>query len=166
MYSSSKISYLSPHILNSDSVADGETSNIFLTLLFVTCSLGRRRRSGASNDDEKLSDNNLKKRYEEIATRRVKLAILVQKIAEKYSIVVTNEEITSGLLEYASQYPGQEKKIFEFFKKNPTQMESIKAPIFENKVLDNVFSNTTKENQAITINEFQKLQEKTFSYKN
>ena len=45
-------------------------------------------------------------------------------------------------------------------------MESIKAPIFENKVLDNVFSNTTKENQAITINEFQKLQEKTFSYKN
>ena len=48
-------------------------------------------------DDEKLSDNDLKKRYEEIATRRVKLAILVQKIAEKYSIVVTNEEITNGL---------------------------------------------------------------------
>ena len=41
-----------------------------------------------------------------------------------------------------------------------------KAPIFENKVLDYVFSNTTKENQAITIDEFKKLQEKTFSYKN
>ena len=90
----------------------------------------------------------------------------IQKIAEKYSIVVTNEEITNGLLEYASQYPGQEKQIFEFFKKNPTKMESIRAPIFENKVLDNIFSNTTKENQAITIDEFSKLQEKTFSYNN
>ena len=117
-------------------------------------------------DDKNLSDNNLKNRYKEITTRRVKLAILVQKIAEKNSIIVTEQEITNGLLEYASQYPGQEKQIFEFFRKNPTQIETIRAPIFENKVLNNIFSNTMKEKQDITIDKLKKLQEKTFSYKN
>ena len=117
-------------------------------------------------DDKNLSDTNLKKRYKEIATRRVKLAILVQKIAEKNSINVTEQEITNGLLEYASQYPGQEKQIFEFFRQNPTQIETIRAPIFENKVLNNIFSNTIKEKQDITIDKLKKLQEKTFSYKN
>lgn len=125
-----------------------------------------KKNSSLDEDDKKLSDAHLKKRYEEIAQRRVKLAILVQKIAEKNSIVVTNEEITNGLLKYASQYPNQEKQIFEYFKNNPTQIESIRAPIFENKVLDNIFSNTTKENQAIKVNEFKKLQEETFRYKN
>ena len=56
--------------------------------------------------------NNLKKRYTEIATRRVKLAIIIQKIANELSISISNEELTNGLLEYASQYPGQEKEIF------------------------------------------------------
>ena len=117
-------------------------------------------------DDKKLSDINLQKRYKNIATRRVKLAIIMQKIAEKDSIALTNEELTNGLLEYASRYPGQEKQIFEFFRKNPTQIETIRAPIFENKVLNNIFSNTMKEKQDITIDKLKKLQEKTFSYKN
>ena len=58
-----------------------------------------------------------------IATRRVKLAILIQKIAEKIQLIVTNEELSMDFNEYASQYPGQEKQIFEYFKKNPSQME-------------------------------------------
>ena len=116
-------------------------------------------------DDKKLSDINLKKRYKNISTRRVKLAILMQKIAEKNSIALTNEELTNGLLEYASRYPGQEKQIFEFFKKNPMQLETIKAPIMENKVLDNLLQKTIRKNKTITINEFKKLQDKVFTYK-
>ena len=69
-------------------------------------------------------------------------------------------------MEYASQYPGQEKQIFEFFRKNPNQIETIRAPIFENKVLNNIFSNTIKAKQDITIDKLKKLQEKTFSYEN
>ena len=60
-------------------------------------------------------------------------------------------ELTNGLLEYASKYPGQEKQIFEFFKKNPTQLETIKAPIFENKVLESILTKTIRENKTITI---------------
>ena len=76
-----------------------------------------KKNSSLDEDDKKLSEKVLKKRYKDIATRRVKLAIIVQKIAEKNSITVTEQEITNGLLEYASQYPGQEKQIFEFFRK-------------------------------------------------
>ena len=86
-------------------------------------------------------------------------------IAEKNSITVTKEELTNGILEYASQYQGQEKQIFEFFNNNPAKLESIRAPIFENKVLESVLKEITRENITITINEFKKLQKTTFSFK-
>lgn len=115
-------------------------------------------------DDKNISDTQLKKRYEKIATRRVKLAIIIQIIAEQNSIVVTNQELSDGLMTYASQYPGQEKQIFEYFKNNPSQMESIRAPIFENKVMEHVLSKTTKEKEILSIDKFKKLHEETFSY--
>tara|TARA_Y100000590_G_scaffold164268_1_gene188223 strand:- start:3805 stop:5148 length:1344 start_codon:yes stop_codon:yes gene_type:complete len=123
-----------------------------------------KKDSKLDEDDKKLSDKDLKERYTEIATRRVKLAIIIQKIANNESINVSNEELTNGLLEYASQYPGQEKQIFEFFKKNPAQIESIKAPIFENKVLERLLDKTIRENQNITVKEFINLQSKTFKF--
>ena len=125
-----------------------------------------KKNNTLDDDDKKLSDIKLKDRYKKIATRRVKLAIILQKIAEKDSIVVTNDEITNGLLQYASQYPGKEKQIFEFYKKNPQQIEAIRAPIFEKKVLDSVLKKTIREKQTITINEFNKLQKKEFIFNN
>ena len=116
-------------------------------------------------DDKKLTDKKLKKRYEKIALRRVKLAVLMQKIAQENSISVNEKELTEGMLNYASQYPGQEKQIFDYFKKNPSQIESIKGPIFENKILDHILSKTLKENKEISIKEFKKLQDDTFSFK-
>ena len=123
-----------------------------------------KKDSTLDEDDKNLSDKDLRYRYTEIATRRVKLAIIIQKIASEESINVSNEELTKGLLEYASQYPGQEKQIFEFFKKNPAQIESIKAPIFEKKVLESLLAKTIRVNQTITIKEFIKLQSQTFKF--
>ena len=71
-------------------------------------------------DDKNLSDEELKKRYQKIAQRRVKLAILMQQIANEHKITVTEKELTDGMLNYAAQYPGKEKQIFEYFKKNPS----------------------------------------------
>tara|TARA_Y100000590_G_scaffold133818_1_gene153037 strand:- start:1149 stop:2498 length:1350 start_codon:yes stop_codon:yes gene_type:complete len=124
-----------------------------------------KKNNTIDEDDKKLSETNLKKRYAEIATRRVKLAIIIQKIAEINSISVSNEELSKGMMQYASQYPGQEKQIMDFFKKNPAQIESVRAPIFENKVLDSVLAKTNKKNQPISMKDFIKLQEDTFSFK-
>ena len=116
-------------------------------------------------DDKGLSDEQLKKRYQKIALRRVKLAILMQHIAAKKKITVLEKELTDGMLKYASQYPGQEKQIFEYFKKNPSSVESIRGPIFEQKIVDHILSEVKFKDEQIDITKFEKLQEETFKDK-
>ena len=114
-------------------------------------------------DDKELDEKKLKKRYQDISKRRVKLAVLIQKIAEENKISVEEKELIDGMSQYASQYPGQEKEIFDYFKKNPSQIENIRGKIFEQKVIDFVISKVKKDTKKITIKEFNKLQEETFS---
>ena len=94
-----------------------------------------------------------------------RLQSLIQKIAEEKSINVSNEELTNGLVEYASQYPGQEKQIFDYFKKTPSSVESIRGPIFEQKIVDHILSKVKLKNEKINVNKFEKLQEETFNNK-
>ena len=114
-------------------------------------------------DDKNLSEDKLKKRYEKIALRRVKLAVLMQHIANEEKISVTEKELTDGMINYASQYPGQEKQIFEYFKKNPSSVESIRGPIFEQKIVDYILSKIKLEKETIDVKKFKKLQEDTFN---
>jgi len=114
-------------------------------------------------DDKNLSENELKKRYEKIALRRVKLAVLMQHIANEENISVTEKELTDGMINYASQYPGQEKQIFDYFKKNPSSVESIRGPIFEQKIVDHILSKVKLKNETIDVKKFKKLQEDTFN---
>ena len=116
-------------------------------------------------DDKNQSDDNLKKRYQKIALRRVKLAILMQKIANTENIIVSEKELTDGMLNYASQYPGQEKEIFEYFKKTPSSLESIRGPIFEKKIVDHILSKVKLTEEKIDIKKFEKLQNEAFKNK-
>ena len=126
--------------------------------------LERAKKEGKLDEDDKnLSDNKLKKRYEKIALRRVKLAILMQHIANEEKISVNEKELTEGMLNYASQYPGQEKQIFDYFKKNPSSVDSIRGPIFEQKIVDHILSKVKIKNETINVKNFKKLQENTFN---
>jgi len=116
-------------------------------------------------DDKGLTDSELKKRYKKISLRRVKLAILMQRIANNEKISVSEKELTDGMLSYASQYPGQEKQIFEYFKTNPSSVESIRGPIFEQKIVDHILSKSKLKNEKIDINKYEKLQEEAFKNK-
>ena len=98
-----------------------------------------KKDNSLDEDDKKLSDGELKKRYEKISKRRVKLAILLQYIAKEKKISVDEKELTNGMMSYTSQYPGQEKEIMEYFKKNPSAIETIRGPILEQKVIFSVF---------------------------
>ena len=123
-----------------------------------------KKNNQLDKDDLKLNEKKLENRYQEIARRRVKLAIIMQKIAEEYSIQVSEKDLTDGLINYASQYPGQEKQIFEYFKNNPSQIERIRGPIFEKKIMDHIMTKTNKKEKNISIDDFKKLQEETFSF--
>ena len=114
-------------------------------------------------DDKKLSDEELKKRYKKISKRRVKLALLIQFIAKEEKINISEKELSEGMINYASQYPGQEKQILEFFKKNPSSIESIKGPILEKKVIASIVAKAKVSKQKLSIDDYKKLQEKVFN---
>jgi len=128
--------------------------------------LEQAKKDGKMDDDDKnLSDDQLKNRYEKIALRRVKLSVLLKYIASKEKISVSEKDLTDGMLNYASQYPGQEKDIFEYFKKNPSSVDNIKGPIFEQKILDHILSKVQLVDEKIDIKKFEKLQIETFNSK-
>ena len=114
------------------------------------------------DDDKNLSEEELKKRYKKISERRVKLALLIQFIAKEEKILISEKELTDGMINYASQYPGQEKQILEYFKKNPSSIESIRGPLLEQKVIDNIVSKAKLSKHKLTIEAYNKLQDKIF----
>ena len=114
------------------------------------------------DDDKNLNDDQLKKRYKKISERRVKLALLIQFIGKEEKIQISEKELSDGMIAYASQYPGEEKKIMEYFKQNPMSIESVRGPILEQKVIEKVLSKVKLSNKKLKIEEFKKLQEKIF----
>ena len=114
------------------------------------------------DDDKNLSDEELKKRYKKISGRRVKLALLIQFIAKEEKISISEKEMTDGMINYASQYSGQEKQILEYFKKNPSSVENIRGSLLEQKVIDNILSKAKLSKHKLTIEAYNKLQDKAF----
>ena len=70
------------------------------------------------------------------------------------------------MINYSSQYPGQEKQILEYFKKNPSSIESIRGPILEQKVIDNITSKSEFSKIKLSVKDYIKLEEKTFKINN
>ena len=66
------------------------------------------------------------------------------------------------MINYASQYPGQEKQILEYFKKNPSSVESIRGPLLEQKVIDYIVSKAKLSKHKLTIDAYNKLQDNVF----
>ena len=124
----------------------------------------KAKKEGKLDDDDKsISDTKLKERYKNISKRRVKLAVLLQHIAKEEKISISEDELSKELMNYASQYPGQEKKILEYFKKNPASVESIRGPILEQKILDKIMSKANNKKKKINDNEYKELEQKTFN---
>ncbi len=91
-------------------------------------------------DEEKEDkpEEELKAEYREIAERRVRLGLLLAEVGRVNNINVSQEEINRSIAERARQYPGQETQIFQFYQQNQAAMAEIRAPLFEDKVVDYV----------------------------
>jgi trigger factor len=81
-------------------------------------------------------EEDLRKEYRDIAVRRVRLGLLLSNIGDSNEITVTAEELNRAIMMEAQRFPGQERRVFEFYQKNPDAMQQIRAPIFEDKVID------------------------------
>ncbi|HPD94081.1 MAG: trigger factor [Rhodobacter sp.] len=76
--------------------------------------------------------------HRSLAVRRVKLGLLLAEVGRKAEVEVTDAEMTQAIIQQARQYPGQEREFFEFVQKNPQMQQQLRAPLFEDKVVDMV----------------------------
>ncbi len=95
------------------------------------------KKAGQLDEDEKSkSEDELKKEYRDIAERRVRLGLLLAEVANENKITLSKEDLTAAVMAEARRYPGQEKIVFEYYQKNPQALDALKAPMFEEKVVD------------------------------
>ena len=91
-----------------------------------------------------------------LAERRVRLGLLLAELGQKAEIQVTDAEMTQAMMNQARQYPGQEREFFEFVQKNPQMQQQMRAPLFEDKVVDYVFELATVTDKEVSKDQLQK----------
>ena len=94
------------------------------------------KREGKTAEDEGKTEDELKKEYREIAERRVRLGLVLARLGEQNGITVAQDEVQRAIMTRARQFPGQEQQVFNFYSSNPQAAAEIRAPIFEDKVVD------------------------------
>lgn len=94
--------------------------------------------------------------HKALAERRVRLGLLLAEIGRKAEVTVTDAEMTQAVLAQARQYPGQERAYFEFVQKNPQIQQQLRAPIFEDKVVDLILESATVTEKEVGKDDLQK----------
>lgn len=110
-------------------------------------------------EDKDKDEDTLRADYRKIAERRVKLGLLLAEIGRVNNITVTQEEIVHAVRAEAARYPGQEQAVFEYFSKNPQAVDSLRGPIFENKVIDYIVELAKVEDKEVTPEELAEMPE-------
>ena len=92
--------------------------------------------TGKTFADEDTTEEKAKEEYRKIADRRVRLGLVLSEIGEKNKITVTDDEVSRALIDRARQSPGREKEVWDFYRNNPNALAQLRAPIYEDKVVD------------------------------
>jgi trigger factor len=86
--------------------------------------------------DENTTEEKAKAEYQAIAERRVRLGLVLAEIGEKNKISVSDDELNRAVMEHARQFAGQEQRVFDYYRQNPQALAGLRAPIYEEKVVD------------------------------
>lgn len=101
-------------------------------------------------------EKKLKKEYEEIAERRVRLGLLLSDISSKNKIQITQEELSAAIMEQARMFPGQEQKVFDYYRSNPQHLDEIRGPILEEKAVDYLLDKVTIKDKDASVETIRK----------
>ena len=99
------------------------------------------------------------KEHNKLAERRVRLGLLLAELGQKAEVEVSDTEMTQAIMAQSRQYPGQEKEFFEFIQKNQQMQQQLRAPIFEDKVVDHIFEQAAVTDKKVDKTELQKAVE-------
>jgi trigger factor len=104
-------------------------------------------------EDEGSTEEKARGEYHTMAERRVRLGLVLSEIGQRNEIKVTDEEVRRAIMQRAQQYPGQERKVVEFYKNNPNALMELRAPIFEDKVVDFALELANVKEKTVTAEE-------------
>ena len=104
------------------------------------------------HDHENIEPN---KEHNKSAERRVRLGLLLAELGQKAEVEVSEAEMTQAIMAQSRQYPGQEKEFFDFMQKNEQMQQQLRAPIFEDKVVDHIFEQATVTDKKVNKTELQ-----------
>ena len=91
-------------------------------------------------EEKSKKEEDLLKEYKEIAVRRVKLGLLLSEVGQDAKVSIKPEDINAAIMNEARKYPGQEQMVLDYYLKNKQAVEALKAPIFEEKIIDHILS--------------------------
>jgi trigger factor len=117
------------------------------------------KKAGKSFADENTTEDEAKKEYQAIAARRVRLGLVLGTMGEKEAIQVNEQELQQALIARVRQFPGQEKQVYDFYRKNPQALIELRGPIFEQKVVDHIVSKATVTDKSVSREDLQKMVE-------
>jgi len=122
--------------------------------------LGREmEREKKTFEQEDTTEEATREEYRRIAERRVKLGLVLGTVGEQAAINVTDEEIERALLDRARQFPGQEREVYDFYRKSPNAMMELRGPIFEQKVIEHIIAGAKVSTRSVSREELSKALE-------
>ncbi|MBP0614767.1 trigger factor [Jiella mangrovi] len=109
--------------------------------------------NGKTFEDEDTTEEKAREEYRRLAERRVRLGLVLSEIGEKAGVQVGEEELQRALFEQMRRYPGQEQEILKMFQENPEAIQSIRAPLYEEKVVDHLLTEADVTDKTVTKEE-------------
>ncbi|CAH1662764.1 Trigger factor [Hyphomicrobiales bacterium] len=108
------------------------------------------KQTGRTFADDETTEDEAKAEYQRIAERRVRLGLVLAEIGEQAAVKVSDDEVTQAVVERARQFPGQEKLVWDYYRKNPQALAEVRAPIFEEKVVDHILSQVSVTDNVVS----------------
>lgn len=112
-----------------------------------------------AEEDKGKSEDDLKEEYRKIAERRVRLGLVLAEIGRLAEVQISEQEVQQALIREARNFPGQERQVIEFFQKDPNAMAQLRAPIYEDKVVDHILETAKVKEETVAKDELLKEDE-------
>ncbi len=106
--------------------------------------------AGKTFADEETTEEDARAEYRKLAERRVRLGLVLSEIGQKANVEVTEQELQRAMYDQVRQYKGQEQAVYDFFRNNPDAIAGLRAPIFEEKVVDKLLSEVNVTDVVVT----------------
>jgi trigger factor len=106
-----------------------------------------------ADEDKDKSEDDLKAEYRTIAERRVRLGLVLAEIGRTAGVTVSDQEVSQAIVREARNYPGQEQMVLDFYRKNPNAAAQVRAPLFEEKVVDYILERAKVTDKTVTKEE-------------